>query len=111
MGFEPKNDYILYIAEILYETGEVHFRYSRKMSDDGTNWIRHGLFTEYHQNGSILSTGVYDEGLETGHWKDYHENGNIAAEGDYKGGKEIGKWLYYDDTGKLECEEILEQGE
>lgn len=108
MFFKKKDDKNLYIAEILYETGEVHFRYSRKMADDGTKWIRHGQFTEYHLNGNIMSTGLYDEGLETGHWKDYHENGNIAAEGDYRGGKEIGKWLYYDENGILESEEIFE---
>ena len=50
------------------------------MSDDGTKWIRHGLFTEYHQNGNILSTGMYNEGLENGRWKDYHENGNLESE-------------------------------
>lgn len=108
MDLGKKDDLILYIAEIPYETGEVRFRYSRKMSDDGTKWIRHGLFTEYHQNGNILSTGLYNEGLENGHWKDYHENGNIAAEGDYKNGNEIGKWLYYDENGNLEGEEIFE---
>lgn len=108
MDFEKKDEQILYIAEILYETGEIHFRYSRKMSDDGTKWIRHGLFTEYYQNGNIMSTGLYDEGFETGSWKDYHENGNIAAEGDYRGGKEVGKWLYYDENGKLEGEETFD---
>lgn len=33
------NDNILHIAEIPYETGELHFRYSRKLSPDGTKWI------------------------------------------------------------------------
>lgn len=61
MGSKKKDDKILYIAEILYETGQVYFRYSRKMSDDRTKWIRHGQFTEYHQNGNIMSTGMYDE--------------------------------------------------
>lgn len=41
---EEKN---LYIAEIPYETGEPHYRYSRRISDDGTRWIRDGLFTEH----------------------------------------------------------------
>lgn len=35
-------DGVLHIAEILYETGELHFRYCRKMSPDGTKWIREG---------------------------------------------------------------------
>lgn len=57
---------ILYIAKIPYETGEIHYRYSRKISDDGTRWISDGLFTEYYQNGNIASTGLYDNGLENG---------------------------------------------
>lgn len=99
---------ILYIAEIPYETGGIHYRYSRKMSADGTKWIRDGLFTEYYPNGNIASTGTYDNGLENGHWIDYHENGQIAAEGDYVNGKESGKWYYYDINGILEEEEIFE---
>ena len=99
---------ILYIAEIPYETGEIHYRYSRKLSDDGTRWIREGLFTDYYRNGNIASTGLYVDGLENGHWKDYHENGQLAAEGDYADGKEIGKWSFYDENGNLEEEEIYE---
>ncbi len=99
---------VLYIAEIPYETGEIHFRYSRRLSEDKTKWIREGLFTEYYQNGNIASTGLYDDGLENGHWIDYHENGQIAAEGDYVNGKESGKWSYYDENGILEEEEIYE---
>lgn len=99
---------ILYIVEIPYETGEIQFRYSRKMSEDGTKWIRDGLFTEYYKNGNIASTGIYENGLESGIWKDYHENGNIAAEGEYKDGEEVGKWIYYDENGNYEDEEIYE---
>lgn len=103
-----EGDKTLYIAEVPYETGEVHFRYSRKISDDGTRWIRDGLFTEYYKNGNVASTGLYDNGFENGHWMDYHENGKIAAEGDFKNGKEFGKWSYYDENGNLEEEEIFE---
>lgn len=98
----------MYIAEIPYETDEIHYRYSRKLSDDGTRWIREGLFTAYYRNGNIASTGLYVDGLENGHWKDYHENGQLAAEGDYANGKEVGKWSFYDEDGNLEEEEIYE---
>lgn len=100
-----QEDSVLYIAEILYETGELHYRYSRKMSSDGTMWIREGLFEEYYQNGNLASEGLYNDGLEDGYWKDYYENGNIAAEGYYSKGKEIGKWRYYDEQGKVEEED------
>ena len=96
---------VLYIAEIPYETGELHFRYSRKMSEDGTKWIREGYFASYYQNGNISSEGIYEDGFEEGDWKDYHENGVLAAEGRYLKGKEIGKWRFYNDKGELEEEE------
>lgn len=83
-----KGNHTLYLVEIPYETEELYFRYSRKLSDDGTKWIRDGLFTEYYLNGAVASTGLYQDGLEIGHWKDYCENGQIAAEGDYLNGKD-----------------------
>lgn len=96
---------ILYMAEIPYETGELHFRYSRKMSPDGTKWIRDGLYQKFYKNGNVASEGSYREGLEEGAWKDYHENGNLAAEGYYSNGKETGIWRYYDEDGNFEEEE------
>lgn len=100
-------DGVLYIAEILYETGELHFRYSRKMSPDGTKWIREGYFAEYYKNGNLASEGNYVDGLEEGIWKDYHENGILAAEGSYSKGQEIGTWRYYAENGELEEEEDI----
>lgn len=90
----------LNIAEIFYETGEIHFRYSRYMSKDGTRWIRHGLFRAYYRNGNLSSEGNYTDGFEHGLWRDYHENGQIAAEGNYNKGKEIGEWLYWNADGE-----------
>ena len=60
----PSGDNTLHIVEIPYETGEVHYRYSRKMSPDGTKWIRDGLFQEFYQNGNLGSEGFYADGLE-----------------------------------------------
>lgn len=100
-----ENDNALYIAEIPYETGELKYRYSRKLSPDKTKWIREGAFTMYCRNGNIGSEGYYVDGLEDGYWKDYHENGNLAAEGYYSKGKEVGTWRYYDEQGNFEGEE------
>lgn len=96
---------VIHVAEIPYETGEIHFRYARKKSPDGTQWIRDGLFQEFYQNGNLASEGSYDDGLEEGPWKDYHENGNLAAEGNYSKGEETGIWRYYDEDGNFEEEE------
>jgi antitoxin component YwqK of YwqJK toxin-antitoxin module len=89
----------LNLAEIPYETGEIHFRYARYMSGDGSHWIRHGLFRAFHRNGSLASEGQYAHGKEHGIWRDYHENGRVAAEGLYESGEELGQWQYWNEDG------------
>jgi len=96
------NDDTLYIAEILHENGGVKCRYSRIMSEDGTRWIRHGLFQAFHENGTLASEGIFENRLESGLWKDFHENGQLAAQGDYKEGKEFGEWQYWSSEGHLD---------
>lgn len=85
----------LNIAEIYYTNGNIKFRYSRYMSEDGTKWVRHGLFEAYHESGSLASSGNYEHDSEDGLWCDYHENGQIAAEGHFEKGQEVGNWNYW----------------
>jgi hypothetical protein len=47
----------LNIAEILYESGAIKFRYARVMAPDKTRWIRHGLFAAYHEHGTWPQKG------------------------------------------------------
>lgn len=89
----------LHIAEIPFEGGGIRFRYSRKMSPDGSRWIREGLFRAYHPNGALASEGMYRDGLEKGEWRDFHDNGQIAAKGSYDQGKEIGLWHFWNADG------------
>jgi antitoxin component YwqK of YwqJK toxin-antitoxin module len=100
----------LNIAEIPYETGETRFRYARKLSPDGTKWIREGLFVEYSRAGQILSEGEYINGVEVGIWRDYFENGQIAAEGRYQDGKEEGTWHFWNEDGTPEETVIFRNG-
>ena len=89
----------LHIAEIPYEDGGIRYRYARRLSADGTRWIRDGLFQEFHPNGKLASEGTYVDGHEDGLWRDYHDNGQIAAEGNYTQGVETGVWRYWDAEG------------
>ena len=91
----------LNIAEIPYDDGSIHFRYSRYLSEDGLRWIRHGPFVAYHSNGSIASEGSYENGHEHGLWRDYHANGRLAAEGLYDHGAEIGEWKFWNEDGSV----------
>ena len=85
----------LNIAEIFYQSGKLKYRYSRYLASDGIKWIRHGLFTAFHENGQPASEGNYLDGLENGAWRDFHENGHLAAEGSYERGQETGEWQYW----------------
>lgn len=89
----------LNIAEIPYESGAMQYRYSRVLSEDGTRWIRHGLFVKYDESGSTISEGIYEFGLEHGIWRDYHSNGQLAAEGNYDRGLEHGVWRFWNEAG------------
>jgi antitoxin component YwqK of YwqJK toxin-antitoxin module len=89
----------LNIAEITYENGTVQYRYARRLSEDGSQWIRHGLFQAYYPSGTLASEGSYTDGIEHGLWTDFHQNGIIAARGDYHHGNEMGVWEYWDEDG------------
>lgn len=101
----------LHIAEIPYESRAIHFRYSRVMSEDGTRWIRHGLFVEYSESGIVLAEGNYVDGKETGLWCSFHGNGQKAAEGNYIAGREEGTWSFWSPTGQPEESVVYEGGE
>jgi hypothetical protein len=94
----------LNIAEISYGNGELHFRFARYLSEDGSRWIMHGLFQEYHPNGQLISEGMYEHGVEQGLWKDHFPNGQPAAEGRYDEGQKIGEWRYWNEDGTPQLE-------
>jgi antitoxin component YwqK of YwqJK toxin-antitoxin module len=104
------DDDILHLVEILHESGEVRFRYERHLSEDRSNWIRHGLFVAYSTSGQIVSEGQYVEGLEQGVWRSFHGSGVLAAEGEYRDGQEHGVWNFWNDDGTHEKSVTYENG-
>ena len=103
-------DDVLNIAEVPFKSGKIQYRYSRYLTNDGAQWIRHGLFTAYHENGQLLSEGLYEHGLETGTWRDFYANGQIAAEGVYVAGKEHGLWRSWATDGESQATIQFEHG-
>jgi antitoxin component YwqK of YwqJK toxin-antitoxin module len=103
-------DGTLQIAEILYESGAVKHRYSRYRSEDGSRWVRHGLFESYSAEGVLTSQVQYSDGVEEGPSRDFHPNGEVAAEGEYRAGKEHGHWRFYSPSGGLQEEVLYEAG-
>jgi antitoxin component YwqK of YwqJK toxin-antitoxin module len=100
----------LEIAEIPYESGAIKYLYSRYLSEDGARWIRHGLFTAFHENGTKASELHYEHGTEHGESIDFHPNGQMAAQGQYNEGKEHGLWRYWTEDGVEEPTSIFENG-
>lgn len=100
----------LNIAEIPYESGAVRYRYSRVLAPDGQRWLRHGLFVEYAESGSVLSEGHYVHGKEHGSWRDFHPGGALAAEGKYENGLEQGEWRFFGEHGNEERRVTYENG-
>ncbi|KVV34745.1 hypothetical protein WK81_29840 [Burkholderia ubonensis] len=92
----------LEIAEIFYESGALKYRYARYLSPDGNRWIRHGQFVAYSEDGTIVSEGTYQHGVEHGPWKDFHSNGRLAALGHYDCGIEVEPWRYWSADGQPE---------
>ena len=90
------------LAQVLSSRGELRFRYQRVRGASG-DWVRHGMFVAYHDNGRVAQEGVYEDGAETGTWRDFHQNGQLASEGPYERGREHGLWRFWDEDGALQA--------
>ena len=91
--------------------------------------MKHGLYYEAYDDGTIVKKGMYRENVKEGEWIE-----SIDQKGHYEGGKKQGKWAsynpvarkwitehyvndtlhgsftQYDSLGKLEFEEIYDMG-
>jgi len=77
---------------------------------------KEGPWKEYYPDGTLRSTGTYDDGIRVGDWKFYYENGKLEQQGKYtKKGKPDGTWIWYFEDGTLQREQNfiagLEDGE
>jgi len=101
---------VLNIAEIFYPSGVIKARYSRYLSKDAKQFIRHGLYVAYYENGTIASEVTYAHGLEQGLSKDFYDNGQVASSGHYEQGKEHGTWNYWSPSGEADIPVVFVHG-
>ena len=80
MGEEPRP------MRFWYEDGTL------EAEGQGVLGVREGLWTYYHRNGRIASTGPFRAGVEEGHWRYFDEEGNLEEEGRYEKGRRTGVW-------------------
>ena len=71
-----------------------------KGANNGSGYMT-GEWTYYHENGKILSEGMYENGTPQGQWTTYNEEGQIKTKGYFNNGKETGTWYYYYDNGNI----------
>lgn len=62
-----------YAAHIYDRAGNIRIEGFYVETDEGL--VEHGLFTFYHSNGTIESTGKYDKGIKVGYWERYTVSG------------------------------------
>ena len=70
---------------------EVHFFENGKIQVEGTlkNKLRHGIWTFYHPNGLVWSTGEFNMGKSVGIFKIYDEKGQIKVKSYYDNNKKV----------------------
>ncbi len=102
-------------------------------SETFENGVEEGILTEYAENGSVISkglfagglkegfwiyemgaykeTGAYKEDLKEGIWKhSYTDNGKTRFEGAFKMGNAAGRHKYYYPSGNLKCDGLYVGG-
>ncbi len=70
---------------------EIHFFEDGKIQVEGTlkNKQRHGIWTFYHENGKVWSTGEFEMGKSVGLFEIYNKEGIIKIKSYYKDNKKI----------------------
>ena len=72
--------------------------------------IKHGYYKSFHEDGTYMEVGQFEEGQLVGRWVSFDKNGQLRFEANYKSGKRNGKSFEYDKNGKLVKTEVYENG-
>ena len=113
-------DNILILSNRYYENGKIESttRFIENTEFPGIS-LKHGLFTEYHNNGELKLEGNYFKGKKRGKWygnSRYRENyndkglldgkytyynvdGTLEETGNYINGRKTGRWTFYGGRG------------
>jgi antitoxin component YwqK of YwqJK toxin-antitoxin module len=78
-------------------TGRLKGRYVEATFKDGK---KHGLYTEWFNNGQKYIEENYKNGMKDGPYTNWYENGQKKSEGNYKDGKRIGLSTDWYDSGQ-----------
>jgi antitoxin component YwqK of YwqJK toxin-antitoxin module len=87
---------IYYVPELVDDKSQ-----NVAMIENYVNDVKHGDVTEYFDDGTIKSTGKYENGIKVGKFITNHTNGKPMLSENYKNGKLHGYMIGYDETGKI----------
>lgn len=76
-----------------YKNGKLHGDY--KVYRDFVRFLFGGVIRTDTSKLTLISEGIYYEGLESGYWKEYYLTGTLKSEGRYLNGQKTGEWKYY----------------
>lgn len=71
----------------------------------------YGLFTYYHNNGSIERKAVFSQEGKRAETESYYPSGKVMAKGNYWNRKKDSTWVYYRENGKISFKENYKDGQ
>lgn len=81
-------------------------------SQNYLNGMDHGEWTFYYENGAVETIANFKENKRSGKWKYFYDNGkNIRQLSHYKKGLKDSIWTKYSLTGEVEWTQIYKNGE
>ncbi|MFN3530396.1 MAG: toxin-antitoxin system YwqK family antitoxin [Bacteroidia bacterium] len=69
---------------------------------------KHGSWSNYDENGKLISTAHFNNGNKDGEWLVWDNQGNLRYKLTYKNGEAVGEWAMYDEHGKVKERKALE---
>jgi len=83
-----------------WEDGRLMYLGQQARDGDG-EYVRHGRWESWHDNGEREELGAYHMGAEHGAWEWWYANGNRMATGQFERGERIGDWEFWSESGRL----------
>lgn len=95
------------VFDYLVQGGDSIALHEIQYHDDGSlllegvyqDGLREGEWVSWYPDGTIWSKGYFSKGERTGKSWVYHPNGKLYMKGSYQEGKKIETWLVYDEDG------------
>ena len=86
-----------------YDSGQLRYQ-GWRVRDGHGEWVRHGPWTAWHENGVKSEEGAYALGQEDGRWTWWHRNGRIMAAGEFSSGERLGPWTFWHANGQKQLQ-------